>query len=338
MNQVGPSTTVAKMRRLKWMSVSTVAATVMVTALLLSGCGSVTTNTAEQQNTAKSSAVGGSPAHTHVLKSVTTKTSATKTVTTKTSTAQSQPSPSAAQWIASPLNYEPIKAVTVNSHLFVPVLMYHDITYLPKNSLGMSATQFDGEMTWLSKHGFHPINLGQLYGAFYHGYKLPYHPIVITFDDGYKSVYTNAFPELKKYHFQATVFIVTGAVGRTTGFPELSWNDLQTMESSGLIDVESHTVHHIALSLASPAVQQAELVDSAKTLQAQLHHPTLYFCYPSSNYDQQTMRDLKTDGYLLAFTEHPGYANINQGPYQLHRVRMWEGMPLQDFAAALAGD
>lgn len=320
------------MRRVKWMSVATAVATVMVTGLFLSGCGPVTTTTAKQQNTANSSAVGNSPAHAHVL-SVTTKTS-----TTKISTAQFQPSSPVAQWLASPLHYEPIKAVTVNLQLSVPVLMYHDITYLPKNSLGMSATQFDREMTWLYQHEFHPINLGQLYGAFYHGYKLPSHPLVITFDDGYKSVYTNAFPELKKYHFQATVFMITGAVGRSTGFPELSWNDLQTMESSGLIDVESHTVHHIALSLASPAAQQAELVGSAKTLQAQLHHPILYFCYPSSNYNQQTIRNLKTDGYLLAFTELPGYANVSQGPYQLHRVRMWEGMPLQDFAAALAGD
>ncbi|QSO50939.1 polysaccharide deacetylase family protein [Alicyclobacillus curvatus] len=347
MSEAGPKITATATTRLRSRLKSvrtTTALSVIISSLLLVGCDTAMTNTAnpaKQNDAVKPSTVGTSSNHGHVSNSVTTKSSTTtssviQTSTTQTSATGARLATSGALWFASPLNYEPVKAVSVDAHVSVPVLMYHDITYLKNNSLGMSATQFDSEMTWLYQHGFHPINLGQLFGAFYHGYKLPSRPIVITFDDGYKSVYSNAFPELQKYHFQATVFMITGAVGRTTGFPELSWSDLQAMESSGLVDVESHTVHHIALSLASAAVQQAELVDSANTLQTHLRHPILYFCYPSSNYNQQTMQDLKTNGYLLAFTEHPGYANSTQGPYQLHRLRVWEDMPLQDFAGMLS--
>jgi peptidoglycan/xylan/chitin deacetylase (PgdA/CDA1 family) len=71
--------------------------------------------------------------------------------------------------------------------------------------------------------------------------KLPSRPIVITFDDGYESTYTNAFPVLRKYGFHATVFMVSGFVGRH-GF--LTQQELITMQKTGLVDIESHTVDH----------------------------------------------------------------------------------------------
>ncbi|WP_054970052.1 polysaccharide deacetylase family protein [Alicyclobacillus ferrooxydans] len=244
--------------------------------------------------------------------------------------------PEGTHWTASPVKYEHTSVNKPNLGLSVPVLMYHDVTYLPHNSLGMSQTQFSSEMAWLHQHGFHPIHLGQLYAAMYRKGALPSRPIVITFDDGYESVYSNAYPVLQKYNFPATVFLITGAVGHTGKFAMLTWQQLSAMETSGVIDVESHTIHHIDMSLATQAAQQRELINSAKVLTAHLHHPVLYFCYPSSKYTATTIRNLQTDGYLLAFTEHPGYANANQGAYQLHRLRVWEDMPISDFAKMLA--
>jgi peptidoglycan/xylan/chitin deacetylase (PgdA/CDA1 family) len=238
-------------------------------------------------------------------------------------------------WFASPDLYARTRATIVNRSIRVPILMYHDITYLPHNSLGMSPHQFDAEMKYLYNHDFHTINLGQLYAALYHGYSLPSRPIVLTFDDGYESVYSNAYPILKQYGFQGTVFMISGFVGHRGRHPFLTWRELLEMERSRVIDVESHTVHHIDLATANNAQIQYELQVSAATLEHHLHHPIRYFCYPSGQFRPETLTDLRRDGYLLATTEHPGYASSSDGPYELRRLRVYEDMPLSTFAAML---
>lgn len=238
-------------------------------------------------------------------------------------------------WNGSPIPYERTRDVVLAKQLSVPVLMYHDITYLPGNSLGMAPGQFAAEMNWLQTNGFHPIHLGQLYAALYHGYALPVRPIVITFDDGYERVYTAAFPILERHRFAATVFMISGAVRQRGRYPMLTWDNLATMESSSLVDVESHTVHHIDLSTASLAVQRAELLHSEQTLARHLHHPIVYFCYPSGKYNERTIQALRDSGYRLAFTVHSGFSRVSQGPYGLHRIRVQQGMRLADFARAV---
>ncbi|MBX6352147.1 MAG: polysaccharide deacetylase family protein [Thermoflavifilum sp.] len=290
------------------------AASAIVAAAIAAGCATPEQTTPPRSNT---------PGHTPPIADVhhTTPTSSMVTPT---------------GWHASPDAYARTHIVTLNRHVEVPVLMYHAVSYLPGNSLGMAPGQFAAEMQWLHDHGFHPINLGQLYAAFYRGYTLPPRPVVLTFDDGYESVYTSAFPVLERYHFPATIFMISGAVGHHGRLQMLSWSELAQMEASALIDVESHTVHHLDLASAPPSTVQTELVDSAQTLSAHLHHPVLYFCYPSGRFNATVEADLKADGYLLAFTELPGYAQATQGPYALHRIRVWEGESLAGFAAALA--
>lgn len=65
-------------------------------------------------------------------------------------------------------------------------------------------------------------------------YVLPKDSILITFDDGYKNNYTNAFPILKKYGLKATIFLNTKYVENDEFY--LNWNEIKEMYESGLID------------------------------------------------------------------------------------------------------
>ncbi|MCL6593658.1 MAG: polysaccharide deacetylase family protein, partial [Alicyclobacillus sp.] len=121
----------------------------------------------------------------------------------------------------------------------VPILEYHDITYIPHDPWAMSPSQFAEEMKYLHDNQFHVMSLDELYAVMQGRASLPARPVVITFDDGYESNYTNAFPILKQYRFPATIFMISGFVGRS-GF--LTKDQLLTMANSGLIEVESHTV------------------------------------------------------------------------------------------------
>ena len=69
-------------------------------------------------------------------------------------------------------------------------------------------------MDYLDEHGYHPITLTD-FRAYLNGSRpLPDRPVVLTFDDGYADLYTQAFPVLKHHHFKAVAYIVSGFVGR----------------------------------------------------------------------------------------------------------------------------
>lgn len=215
----------------------------------------------------------------------------------------------------------------------VPILEYHDITYIPNDPWAMRVDQFAAEMKYLHDNGFHPISLDQLYAAMQGRASLPARPVVITFDDGYESTYTNAFPILRQYKFPAAVFMISGFIGRQ-GF--LTGDQLVSMENSGLVLVESHTVHHINLMLLNQTQVMNELTQSKAQLTALLHHPVNYFCYPDGGYSWRDVLDVRKAGYLMATTTDQGYARLAGNPYELRRIAIHEDISLSQFAALLA--
>jgi peptidoglycan/xylan/chitin deacetylase (PgdA/CDA1 family) len=243
-------------------------------------------------------------------------------------------------WTANPLNYHRTKNIAVNDHVRVPILEYHEANYVPGNPATLKPGQLLAELQWLHRHGFHTINFGQLYAAMYYGYTLPKRPVLLTFDDGYESVYYKVFPLLKRFRDQATLFIVPGYThekpDRTKEFPTLTISELQEMQESGLVDVEDHTVSHRDLTKLTLAQVQYEIESSAKWLESVVHHPMFVFCYPYGHYTPQILRCVTQAGFLLGVTEHKGYANLAQGPLTLDRLTVFESMSLEQFAAALS--
>ncbi|WP_051663183.1 polysaccharide deacetylase family protein [Alicyclobacillus macrosporangiidus] len=247
-------------------------------------------------------------------------------------------------WIADPVNYAPAGATAAhaaspNPNLSVPILEYHEANYVPGNVATLKPGQLEAELQWLHDHGFHTVNFGQLYAALYQGYRLPSRPVLLTFDDGYESVYLKVFPLLKRYHFQATVFAVSGFThdqpNRDKPFPTMTVSELQELQASGLVDVENHTATHADLSKLSVDEQRREIDGAAAFLENVVHHPIRFFCYPDGDYSDQTVDLLRQSGYLLAVTQHQGYANLRQGPLTLHRLTVLESTTLGQFAAML---
>jgi len=221
----------------------------------------------------------------------------------------------------------------------VPILEDHEAKYVPGDIATLKPGQFLSEVEWLHSHGFHTINFGQLYAAMYHGYQLPPRPVLLSFDDGYESVYFKVFPILKQYHDQATLFIVSGFThdqpDRNKPFPTLTTSELQEMQQSGLVDIEDHTMTHHDLSTLSDAAAKQEVEGSAQILQQIVHHPMEFFCYPDGGYSERTVSFVQAAGYLLAVTQHQSYANPSQGPLLLHRLTILDTTTLQDFADKL---
>ena len=98
----------------------------------------------------------------------------------------------------------------------VPILMYHHIAEGETNFVTVTPGEFEDQMKTLCENGYTAISLAELYAYVIHGTELPENPIVITFDDGYTSIYEYAYPILEKYGMNATIFTIGYAIGAET--------------------------------------------------------------------------------------------------------------------------
>lgn len=105
------------------------------------------------------------------------------------------------------------------------ILLYHRIGEVEYNSIPsmVHATQdeFEREIIFLKRH-YNIISCSELLDVFRYNISLPKRSLIITFDDGYKDNYTNAFPVLKKYNIPAIIFLSTNYIGEKNG---LFWID-----------------------------------------------------------------------------------------------------------------
>ncbi len=124
-------------------------------------------------------------------------------------------------------------------------LMYHNV--LLKSVPGIiGEEEFEHHMEYIKN--LTTFKIEELNGM---KYKLPKNSILVTFDDGYKNNYTNAFPILKKYNIKATIFLNTKYIGTDESY--LNWDEIKEMYQSGLIDFQMHTHSHM------PTIRKTEI-------------------------------------------------------------------------------
>jgi peptidoglycan/xylan/chitin deacetylase (PgdA/CDA1 family) len=204
----------------------------------------------------------------------------------------------------------------------VPVLMYHVIADPPSSAqlpeLYVDPKTFNRQMEALEKQGYAGVSLNQVYDAWFKGGKLPEKPVVVSFDDGYRSQYVYARPELRKLGWPGVLSAISGRIGQPGA--ELSNAMVEQMIKNGW-ELDSHTINHIDVSQASGAQLQQEVAGSRRMLQQRFHQPVNFFCYPSGRYDDQAIQAVRAAGYLGATTTDEGLANKSE-MYTLKRIRV----------------
>ena len=146
----------------------------------------------------------------------------------------------------------------------------------------------------------------------------------ITFDDGYEDVYHKAFPVLQKLGRRATVFLITGSIGkmrtdsRGTTRQVLSWEQIKAMHASGLVSFQPHTVTHPKLPLLATEDIEREILDSKKIIESQLGVRCEVFAYPYGRYDDRVLA-LVRKHFKQAMTVRPGFVSPLSDPHLLPR-------------------
>jgi peptidoglycan/xylan/chitin deacetylase (PgdA/CDA1 family) len=223
-------------------------------------------------------------------------------------------------------------------NITLPILMYHYVRTPPSTKtdllgyrLSVSPADFTTQMDWLSLHGFHPVDFNDLRAYFAGTQPLPAKPVVITLDDGYADLYTNAFPILTAHGFKAVAYIVSGFVGR---WAYVTAAQVVQMDQNG-IEIAAHTVDHANLARSSYASQMYQLVDSKRMLENLLGHSVLDFAYPSGQFNAQTVAAVQRAGYDTAVTEIFSVDHSVGDRYLWTRVRVGGGESLADFVKSL---
>ena len=197
----------------------------------------------------------------------------------------------------------------------LPILVYHKVDRIPPGSRYpkqyVTPEQFATHLALLARHGYTSIGFPD-YIAYRRGERrLPRRPIILTFDDGYRSTRAIALPLLRQYGFTATIFLVAECLGKTNLWDEaeiqeplLDAGDIQDMQATG-IEFGSHTATHAHLAALRPVEVLRELRTSRDRLGALLGKPVTVVSYPFGEYTRDTLQFARDAGYAAGVTRRP---------------------------------
>lgn len=205
---------------------------------------------------------------------------------------------------------EPLPAEDYTAEL--PILRYHHLVEDGEASgATITAAAFAEQMQALDDAGYTPVDIWQMRDYVEHGGRLPEKPVLITFDDGYESNYTLAYPILKEHGFKATIFAIGVSMGKDTYkdtgkemIPHFSLEQAREMTESGLITVASHgwDIHEVEGLDPDPIrpgalMREGEteeayvefLTRDAQKMQELLGESANFFSYPASKRDDRCL-------------------------------------------------
>jgi peptidoglycan/xylan/chitin deacetylase (PgdA/CDA1 family) len=209
----------------------------------------------------------------------------------------------------------------------VPVLMYHVINPPPSGApfpgLYVPAAEFAAQMQALKAAGWHAVTMDQLEAYWTRGVPLGSgKPIVLTFDNGYASQYTNALPILKNLGWVGNENI------QLSGLPP-SQGGLTDAQVRGLIsagwELDTQGISHADLIALDATQLHYQVVSAREILRRRYSVPVNWFCYPSGHYNSTVIAEVKAAGYVGSTTVIPGWANRTEDPYRVPRLRVLGG-------------
>ena len=222
----------------------------------------------------------------------------------------------------------------------VPILMYHHLSEDVTNSEMVSPEQFEAQIRALAEAGYTGISFDELQAYVLRGELLPEKPVVITFDDGYRSNYTLAYPILQKYGMKATIFAIGVSFGtdhyKDTDYtitPHFGADEAAEMTASGLISIQSHTYdmhqwppYETGLAVRENILQlpgeseesyvQALTEDFTRSralLEGATGQPVDVLAYPAGQYSTLAQVTLQSLGVHVTLSTNPGINTVVKG-------------------------
>lgn len=215
------------------------------------------------------------------------------------------------------------------------ILMFH--TVLPDgcecNNWAVSVSELRSYLQWLRDHGYTTVLPRQIAA----GEALPSRAVMLTFDDGYATNYTLAFPLLQEFEAKAVISPVVRCLDEEND-DFLTWDQCREMTQSGLVEIGCHTYdcHSYDRCLKrlegeSQAEYEARVfpdIDKGiQRLREELDVPVTFFAYPNGRWDSWSNEYL-SHRFTMSVSTTYGTARLSRGLYRLPRFTINASQPV----------
>jgi peptidoglycan/xylan/chitin deacetylase (PgdA/CDA1 family) len=230
----------------------------------------------------------------------------------------------------------------------VSVLCYHRVNDALRDNVTLPVETFDAQMAFIRRH-YQLVSIGDIVaGRLDRASRFPI--VAVTFDDGYRDNYENAFPILVRYGVPATFFVATGKIGSDEGFdhdrqklgyavPTMSWDHLRELWAEGF-EIGAHTVNHSNLTAMSDEDADRELALSRDAIRGEIGVSDVPFAYcygRRADITPARRAQVKAAGYTCCCAT---YGGTNDGPLDLFDIKRfgvnWAASPAA-FKARIEG-
>ncbi|ERT68764.1 hypothetical protein HMPREF0202_01331 [Cetobacterium somerae ATCC BAA-474] len=233
----------------------------------------------------------------------------------------------------------------------MPVIMYHRVIK-NESEKGVHGTyvtveQFEEQMKYLKKKGYETVTFKELLN---NRYKQRFDKdkkwIMLTFDDGYKDNYENAFPILKKYQFKGIIYVLDGIEYNkwdvdNPGNPEkrftlMNQEELLEMQNYG-IEFGGHTSTHPRLAELSTEQVKSEIINSKSNIEKIIGKELLSFAYPYGSLNEEVKRIPQEAGYKFAVATDSGSIVFSDDLFEIRRIGIFPTNNLFNFKRKVSG-
>ncbi len=252
-----------------------------------------------------------------------------------------------------------VKASAEPEHIALPVVMYHQITKNPARAgkYCVTLSELEDDLAYIKERGYNTITVGQLIDWVYDSQPLPEKPIIITFDDGYETVYSYLLPLLEKYDMCAVASVVgayadlfTQLDDHTLSYSYMNWQEISELANGNRIEIQNHSydLHKLnnsgrngAKKVSGESVHEysAFLNYDLGKMQSLTEEKTGYkprvFTYPYGCYSKESKDILKSMGFEAALVceERINYIDMENTDwmYRIGRFNRPHGVSRTEF-------
>lgn len=202
------------------------------------------------------------------------------------------------------------------------VLIYHRFGETSFPSTNIRLEQFEAHIKELTSGPYTVLPVPEIVAAIREKRPLPDRTIGLTIDDGYLSVYAEAFPRLRDAGLPFTVFVSTDPVDRKfSGF--MTWDQIREMRDNG-VTIGAHTSTHLHMPANLLSRNRADLANSNARLKEELGEVPPLFAYPFGEASTEIQNLVRNAGYIAAFGQHSGPLDASSDPHYMPRFALNE--------------
>ncbi len=219
----------------------------------------------------------------------------------------------------------------------IPVLMYHKVPSEPiesRHKIFVTKSILRKHLQIIKFRGLQPITFRE-YLAYVKGEKLnrtaPKHPIILTFDDGYKDNYENMLPLMNEFGYKGVLFLL-GDTRISYNYWDADKGDhrdelMNAQQRAAFIqagwEIGAHTMTHPNLTQLSDEEAIAEIINSKKVLENESGQPVQTFAYPFGFYNTKIKQMVQQAGFEMAIATDKGGMHIEDDRFEVFRTSIF---------------